>query len=225
MRARLTLIAIENYLNNEEKSIGDSWELNDIESFDRETLLATIIFKAGIFEPIFTDPEYFYSACSFFWKKWSKTFTDWYNHLALEYNPIENYDRYESWSDSSSGSGTNNTTANRSVTTSDNVIRSEDSTTENSVSAFDVSSYSDHDKSVTDLDISESDSGSTTDNNLVANTTSDENESEHEGHIHGNIGVTTSQQMLLDQLDKIDTINLYDRISDIFIREMLVTVW
>ena len=46
----------------------------------------------------------------------------------------------------------------------------------------------------------------------------------HEGRTHGNIGVTTSQQMLQSELD-VQAWNVYQHITDIFCKEMLITVF
>ena len=43
-------------------------------------------------------------------------------------------------------------------------------------------------------------------------------------HSHGNIGVTTSQRMLESELE-IAYWNIYEKMSDIFIRELLVPVY
>ena len=232
MRARLPLIAIENYLNKSEKSIADNWILEGVDEFDKDTLLASIIFKAGTFEPIYTDPDYFYLMCGYFWKKWERTFTKWFTALNIEYNPLENYDRHEEWSESGSNSGSSSTADNRTETTdndtTESLTRGEDSTIENSISAFDSNSYSDHDKSVNDTDIEQSITGTNdttfTSAGTMANNISNESESEHKGHLHGNIGVTTSQEMLKSELD-ISSWNIYEHISDIFIRDLLVAVY
>ena len=47
---------------------------------------------------------------------------------------------------------------------------------------------------------------------------------DHEGRVHGNIGVTTSQQMLQSELD-LQLWNVYQHIADIFCKEMLITVY
>ena len=47
---------------------------------------------------------------------------------------------------------------------------------------------------------------------------------EHTGRIHGNIGVTTSQQMLQAELE-LQSWNIYQHIADIFCKEMLITVY
>lgn len=47
---------------------------------------------------------------------------------------------------------------------------------------------------------------------------------DHSGRVHGNIGVTTSQQMLQSELD-LQLWNVYQHISDVFCKEMLITVY
>ena len=43
----------------------------------------------------------------------------------------------------------------------------------------------------------------------------------HTGRIHGNIGVTTSQQMLQSELD-IARFNIYEEITDLFLKELTI---
>lgn len=52
----------------------------------------------------------------------------------------------------------------------------------------------------------------------------DEN-SKHDGHLYGNIGVTTSQQMLNAELDLRSKVNIYDMIAEMFYREFCVYVY
>ena len=47
---------------------------------------------------------------------------------------------------------------------------------------------------------------------------------EHTGHLYGNIGVTTSQQMLQSELD-IAKWNIYDHISDLFLQEFTIPIY
>lgn len=46
----------------------------------------------------------------------------------------------------------------------------------------------------------------------------------HEGRIHGNIGVTTSQQMLQAELD-ISAWNIYEHITDLFLNEFVIPIY
>lgn len=48
--------------------------------------------------------------------------------------------------------------------------------------------------------------------------------SEHSGRIHGNVGVTTSQQMLQSELD-ISRFNLVEQITDLFVTEFCIMVY
>lgn len=100
-----------------------------------------------------------------------------YNTTKLEYNPIENYDRNETWTDS----GTTADTANSTTTTDSN------SNNVNSATAFNSDSFKDTDKAV----LSAEGTSVVTSNNSGTNNTL------HNGRVHGNIGVTTSQQMIM----------------------------
>lgn len=97
MNARLTIIGFENYLNEleEPKSLSDSWKLEDIENFDKDTLLASIMMKGGTFEPLYSDPFFYYKMVGMWWKKWTPTFQKWLEVLNAEYNPIWNKNSWE----------------------------------------------------------------------------------------------------------------------------------
>lgn len=133
--------------------------------------------------------------------------------------------------------------------------------TENSVSAFDSSSYSPHDKTHTDdtlnsentdttygkksdRDYSESgesedsketnrswsESGTAADDSTTdvegqsATDRSNDRDFDHTGRVHGNIGVTTSQQMLQSELE-VQAWSIYQHIADLFCKELLITVY
>lgn len=123
-----------------------------------------------------------------------------------------------------------------------------DSDTTKKVSAYDEASYSDKEQEISNATSNQTGAGSATgnvsgtsnsnelsgnagneniNNNSIenGNNTGTSNEiTQHEAHLFGNIGVTTSQQMLKDQLD-IVTWNLYEHISDIFIDEFCILVY
>ena len=198
MLARLTIIGIEQELNQKTPadSLKSKWVFtdSDITDFSADNLLAALINRAASFCVLYPDPDYFQLMNAAWWFRWEGVFTKWYKALALEYNPIENYDRIEEWTDTGeSGSEI-----------------SSSGSTENKVSAFDSTSYSPHDQETTS-------SGSEA---------SASNTDEHEGRIHGNIGVTTSQQMLESEMVLQEKWgNLYNHMADCFISEMLVAVY
>ena len=47
---------------------------------------------------------------------------------------------------------------------------------------------------------------------------------ERHGRVHGNVGVTTSQQMLISELD-LGYWNIYEKITDLFLTEFVIPVY
>ena len=215
----MTLIGMEKALNYQNKSITDEWVL-DNEAFDKQTLMAAIIQKGGQFEPIYPDPDYYSTMCKLWWAKWSRTFNKWFNAFDIEYNPLENYDRLETWHEDITDEGTlDTTTSNTEVVDDDS---SSTSSQENTVSAYDSSSYSPQNK--TESSATAEDDRTVTNNGTVGSETSNDRDVTHTGRIHGNIGVTTSQQMLESEL-KTQRFNIYDQIADIFACQLLIKVY
>lgn len=120
-----------------------------------------------------------------------------YNTTVLEYSPIENYDRTES----STTEKTNNIThGDQSETVNTSTGGQTNTTTgQNKISPFDSPNFVNTDGSdITDTTGERNDSST-----LVRNSYNDtDNINENvTSRIHGNIGVTTSQQMLLSERD------------------------
>lgn len=213
-----------------------------------------IINKGGQFGVLYTDPDYFYMMCSYFWKRWGKVFSDWYVTAAIEYNPLENYDRIEEWTDttkdisaesnatnrSMENSGSQNNSGTSSTADTNNSIESSSGTNENEVSAYNATTYSPHDKQ-TQTGSNQTNTAGSSATETSDNMTSSGSESEqvnnarsgtfdrdftHGGRIHGNIGVTTSQQMAQAQYElQLKWGNLYGQMADIFCKEMLITIY
>lgn len=203
MRARMTILGIEAELNRRTptESLKDNWTFDDTDiPFDPEVLLATIINKAASFCVLYPDPTYFKLMNEQFWKRWVDVFENWFNTLALEYeaNPIENYNRYEQSHDDIDDSGESSVES--------------DSTVSEKVSAYDSSSLVNR--------------GQTTDDTDTSSTSSNARDVDHEAHIHGNIGVMTTQSMAIEQFNYAANYgNIYDKISDVFCKELLITVF
>ena len=94
--------------------------MNDVTEFDANTLLFTIMTKGGRFEPLYTDPNYFYTASTYWSLKWHRVFKDWFEDMAIEYNPIWNFDKNHEFTSTIDDTGTvDTTTTGREVTDSD----------------------------------------------------------------------------------------------------------
>lgn len=199
---------------------------------DRETAINSILLRAGDFEVMYPDFDFMEEMIGVISKKWQRTFQKWFDAMQLEYAPIENYDRHEEWTDSGSDTGTvkHGTTRNSTegVTGSSSDQSHSDSMTDTYVSTYDSNSLNQDNESKSNQ--SANSSGTTKQDTTQAETSSDDetrnlaNSSQHSGHVHGNIGVTTSQQMLQAELD-IDYWNLYEHIADVFVGELCIPVY
>lgn len=134
-----------------------------------------------------------------------------YKTTLLEYNPIENY--------SMSESGTDIRTPNITTTDSMNVGEQSNSTTStDSVSPYDTQSFTDSNKTV----VSEN-TGARTDSNTRTETGTET--TTHEFQRDGNIGVTTSQQMIESERKVVNFAFLKIVFSNIINDTCILTEW
>ena len=170
MRARMTIIGVESELNHKTTpdSLTSKWTFEDSEiPFDAATLLAAIINKGASFCVLYPDPDYFQLMNEAWWKRWGSVFENWWKLQALEYNPIENYDRHEEWHDDIIDEGSTSSESSSETDYS--------GSSENQVSAYDGgSSYSPHDKTTdsSGTDVSASSSGTSPSTSSSGGTTS-----------------------------------------------------
>ena len=134
-----------------------------------------------------------------------------------EYNPIENYNRIENWKDIPDlkiVTDVDNTTTNdlKTETKNDN--------TENQESAFDSNTYQPKSKTLHGAEVDNT--GTVTDKGKNIQTTN--GNTTHDGRIHGNIGVTTNQQMIAAELELREN-DLYSIIRRKFEDEFMVRVY
>lgn len=181
-----------------------------------------IIYKYGD-SPLFTpDPD----VIKFYMGRWSaRRLPLWERYKAaieLEYDPIENYDRHErhtrspnltrtqggSYTDTHTGTVTNSNTGD----TTDQRAADNSSTWEN----FDK----------TNVNLTDTATNNLTDTRTFNNMTEAETGTDTtESRIHGNIGVTTSQQMLISELDLIPRLDLIDYIADDWHSEFCLSIY
>lgn len=178
------------------------------EAIDKDTLIKNIIVECGDFPLLYPNADFMKSAIDLFSKKYYATFEKWAEVLAKEYDPLENYDRKESWGDSGNSSGTNSSSGTNASTST--------SSTQSDVSAYDSGTFSPKDKETSNDGINSTNSNSGTTSNQFANA--------HEGRIHGNVGVTTSMQLVTEEL-KLRRWNLIQQITDLFINEFCIPIY
>lgn len=107
---RTTIWTTEQMLNamDEPKSLTDAWVLENTE-FDADTLLSTIMNKGMSFEPLYSDPRFFYMMNEQWWKKWKNVFEKWFYAATFEYEPLWDRNGYETVHEDTADVGTNDT--------------------------------------------------------------------------------------------------------------------
>lgn len=101
---KMTLFGLENFMKHQQDSLFSEMELP--ESVDREVFKSLLLLKGGEFESLYTDPYFLKSHI----KAWSiskrRTFERWERALNIDYEPLDNYDRVEEWSNNQGGNVT-----------------------------------------------------------------------------------------------------------------------
>ena len=217
--ATMTLIGLYNWDN----TIFD--KLNVPEALNKDTLVNNILLRSGEFEVMFADPDFLKDAIGMFSDTWQPTFERWVNALAIEYNPLENYDRKEDWSDTRNSHGSGTTSGSTSGSSSSSTSGTTSSTTTNKVSAYDAGdALTTRDQAQTYGADGSSSSGTSSETSSGTTSNSSSEGAKHDGRIHGNIGVTTSQQMLIAELD-LGYWNVYEKITDLFLTNFVIPVY
>lgn len=228
-QAKLTLIGVENYLNPE-RSVFDSMILP--EGIDKDVLVGSIILRCQEFELLYSDPDFLIPAVGVWSRKNYRTFDKWVKALDIEYDPLYNYDRTEEYTDTHQGSsnraGSFNSTGSGSNTLTNNLTDTNVDTLTHSEKAYNETNYVGTTQDQSNGSITRTGTASNALSN--SNQGSDSNQSNdsytnvHKARLFGNIGVTTSQQMLQSELD-IARWNLYEHIADLFCNEFCIMVY
>lgn len=228
--AKITLTSQEIWLQKNNQSVFDL--LNLPEGIEKDNVVDNIILECGEFETLYSDPSFMRSAVGVWSNKHYRTFKKWITALNLEYNPLENYDRQEDWTDTGDENTkvkfTDDTTTETDSSTTSEGSSNQNGNTEDLVSAFDSNTYQESEKHVIDTDEDHTDE--VTSNTTLTNDSEQNTEGEkdtidkHTGRIHGNIGVTTSQQMLQSELD-IARFNIIQEITNLFMTELCICVY
>lgn len=168
-------------------------------SVRRSDLLPDLLAEAAAFELLYPEPETLKTVL----RSWSVHRLPVWERIAraagMEYNPIENYDRQESWTDS--GSGSSSQSANGSQTHQEAGYNVNNLGTEPDLV--------DQTKEIVSNGQSASTTGSST----------------HSGRVHGNIGVTTTQQMLEQEINIAGRLDVYNYIIRDIIKRICIPLY
>ena len=143
---------------------------------DKNALIFNLLSETAEFEIIYPDIAFMKEMLKMWSAKELPVWERMYKTTMLEYNPIENYDRIEEWTDDNTGNAVSR------------------------VAAFNESEL-----------IPSGDGDTVT-------------HGKHSGRTHGNIGVTTSQQMI-EAERRVSEFNIIDYITDSFKRRFCIMVY
>ena len=193
----------------------------------------SFLLRFGEMTPIYQKPELLKLAVSNVAKSLKWSIDRLYNVTLLEYNPIENYDRIEKGLDITDDTTDNTQNIGSQTVTSENQIGSTTTTpntiTETKVSAFNELEYQPSEQTKNTGTVTEShdkDTGTTTTtkNPDVQHMTYN-SKYNHDLRVHGNIGVTTSQQMMQSEIDLVTKNNYIDTVCQMYAERLLINVW
>lgn len=203
---------------------------DDINDDDTKALLIdTILYKYGD-APLFSpDP----SVIKYYIGRWSVRRTPlwdrYYKAVTADYDPLSNYDRTEKRELTHgkkvtySGTVTDGTSGTITDTPSGTIIDSIDKITTNMLSADNASTWQNdtqtresgksNERTYTNYQEQRS-FGNYQEQRTYNNSDTNSGKDSEETHTYGNIGVTTSQQMLISELDLNDRLDIINYITD-----------
>lgn len=219
---KMTMLGMYNY----DDSLFDGLVLP--EAINKDVAVNEILIRCGEFEVVYPDIEFTKQLITHWGAKHMRTFQKWIDALNIEFDPLYNYDRFEEYEDNRTHK--NNTKATNSSTmsskSSTDTTTTNDVTLSHDVSAYDSATYQPRDKEVTDGTTGVSGTGSSS-SDVSGSDNVDVNGNEvikHTAHLYGNIGVTTSTQMLEDFI-RVERFNIYEQIADIFVDEFCICIY
>lgn len=207
MTSRLTLIGLVNYDHDLFKN------LRLPEGADVDIFINTLLVEFGMFGVVYPNAEFMRDTAIPAWcDKWQYSFKQLWKALQADYNPIENYDRQEHWTDSP------DITRSESGSNESNMTGNENSNVYGDVSAYNSSDYQAQDRTRSDS------SNASNGKNQYSNSNRESGVTTHDGRIHGNIGVTTNQQMIESEL-QLRKQSFYGYAATLFMQDLLRGDW
>ncbi len=198
-------------------------------SVDKNLVVENILHDGAELELLYPDWQFMRHEIGVWSKVHKRDFEKFMEAAGAEFSPVENYDRYEEYTDQRDEKWTGVQNVNSSTEETGNTKYTGDDLTTNQ---HKVAAYNENNATlknettsdvtsndVTDTTNTRTDTGSsdTTNNGTVVNA--------HNAHLHGNIGVTTAPQMLKEFLEITPMLNIYNYITDMFVQHFCLLVY
>ena len=138
--SKITLIGMYQYLDHESDDLFSEIVLPT--GINKQIFIDSLMLHGAEFEVLYSDPQTMKYAIGAWSKKWANTLKKWADALAIEYNPLENYDRNESWSDAKVSNN------KQKGSSSDASVMNSDSENQGNRAGYDSASYSPVDQNI-----------------------------------------------------------------------------
>lgn len=220
---------------------------------DPDEVKQNILMECAELTVLYPDWDFMYKAINWWSRKELPTWEHVYEMTQLQYNPIENYDRYENEAEQENASETHQRASQKarsndreSVLNAAGTSQSEalstnlgQSGTENSVAGFNSNDLATQSGSATKTTATDKNkAGSYAQNTQKVTDAGTDNETQNEinngdqlrdrtrsSRIHGNIGVTTVAQMMEGELETYPKINIVSYIVQAFKERFCIMVY
>lgn len=193
-----------------DNSIFDEMVLpDDFDDDDKQIIINNLLMESAELEVLYPDPGFMKQAIGAWSSKEVISWTRLYNAMKAEYNPIENYNREEITDVQNRGTVEH---SGRDIFEDSNSY-----SLTNEVTSFDSNVYQPHDRTTN--------MGGKTDSTLHGHKITDDTGTKTTSNISGNIGVTTSQQMLEQEIEVTPKLNIYNIIIDSFKKRFCILVY
>lgn len=196
--ATLSILGLYNY----DPSIFDSFQLPA--QMDREMVFGNLLAELAELEVLYPSNTVMKSVIGFWSSKMLEKWEKLYATTKLDYNPIENYDRVEEFTDAE----------NRTTESSGNSTGHGTGTSINFVSGYNSAEMTPSDRGTSEDDTRADSAAESKEDRVLS----------RNGRVHGNIGVTTTQQMIAAERESVSFV-VTDVIIKDFADRFCIGVW
>lgn len=213
MRARISVLGLYEWDN----TLFDNLVIPEgLTTDDKALIIGNLLAELAELEVIYPDFDIMKSMIGLWSQKELPVWQRLYDTTLLEYNPIENYDRMENWTDGAESRSNSTTSSNGEQHSVGNIARAtHDEQGTNVAGNNTTAGLTPRDKIIGDGTNNEQNSISMAHTDGASSNGVTVNDAVHTGRTHGNIGVTTTQQMI-EQERNVAKFNIFNYIIDSF---------
>lgn len=189
---------------------------------NKEDFINTFLLNYGEFPVMYPSWQILKFAIGVWSKKWYHSIERIIRAMTEEYDPLHNFDRHELYTDTENKSEKNTMSYGSTITETDSREIETDGTNEAEVSAYNEDTYQPDNRQTVNNTESHSGSIETERDGKDTNDMTGNRGLTHEGHLYGNIGVTKSTDMLMDELTVRRNENILDIVSEMLFKEVCI---